>query len=104
MPVTIWFSKMIIPVDIDSDGNTHFIVVEDQNPAIFDHPSNDGTKTDILGVLKHHNANPQAREVGGWHERNQLPGEDREYSRWERLVNAVKELPPDHPLVALHLK
>lgn len=95
---------MVIPIDIDSAGNVHYVEVNESNPKDLDHPDNSGRKCDIVEMLTYHSSNPQAREVGGWHEVNQLEGEDRPYTRWERLLNGIKQLPPDHPLVALHLK
>lgn len=100
----IGFSRMFIKIDEDNAGYAQGIFHEAVNPAHFDHPDGSGKKTDIVGVLTHHNANPQSREVGGWHVLNQLSGESHPMTRWDRMVEAVGKLPQDHPLQKLGLR
>ena len=94
---------MFIVIDRDDNGFEQGVYVAHIGVNIFDHPDGSGKKTDLAGVLTHHNVNPQSREVGGWHVLNQLSGESHPTTRWDRMVEAVGKLPQDHPLQKLGL-
>jgi hypothetical protein len=95
---------MTVLVDQDEFGNSHFI---ETDPAKFHkvyHPDNQSGLVGVDVMLLHHNEHPEAREVGGWHVVNQLPGELEPMTRWQRLVNACNH-PDAHPQAkALGLK
>lgn len=95
---------MIIVIDIDAHGNEHFIDTDPRVPFLVEHPDGSGRKVDILTMLAYHNTNPQAREIGGWHELNQLPGEEAPMTRWERLVREANHPLSPPELRALKLK
>jgi hypothetical protein len=86
---------MKVIVDVDEAGNVHWIGVDEPHYPKVEHPDRKSGLVDTMTMLAHHNENPQAREDGGWHITSQLEGEDRPYSRWERLVAACNH--PDAP-------
>lgn len=86
---------MKVVIDIDQSGFEHFI---DTDPSVWhkvEHPDGSGPTT-VDKMLIHHDSHPEDREKGGWHVTNQLPGEDRPYTRWERLCMATNH-PDAHP-------
>lgn len=79
---------MLVIIDIDQHGGTHFI---ETDPALYPKVQHPDNVTGLVGVdvmLIHHNANPAHRTIGGWDVMNQLPGEAAPKSRWQRLVDA----------------
>lgn len=95
---------MRIVIDRDAHGNEHFIETTPTVPFFVEHPDGSGRKIDLLTMLAYHNANVKAREIGGWHEVNQLPGEAAPMTRWERLVSAANQIDAPPELRALKLK
>lgn len=95
---------MKVIVDIDPQGNEHWIDTDPANYHQVEHPDNVTGKVDVDVMLAYHNQDPLSREIGGWHEVNQLPGETMPLSRWQRLVRACNH-PDAHPQAkALGLK
>lgn len=95
---------MRVTLHVDESGNEHFIETDPSKYGLVEHPDN---KTGLVGVdvmLRHHNANPEARERGGWNLPSDVPGEELGLTRWQRLVRACNH-PDAHPQAkALGLK
>lgn len=79
---------MRVVIDIDAEGHEHWIETDPEQYILVEHPDGSGPTT-VDQMLLHHDLHPEDREKGGWHVVNQLPGEDRPYTRWERLCNAT---------------
>jgi hypothetical protein len=93
-----------VVIDVDSAGGVHTVDFQDGNPKCVDHPNGSGEKIDIYTMLAYHNEHPEAREVGGWHVVNQLPGEIEPMTRWQRLAYACNHAVDHEELIALGLK
>lgn len=95
---------MMIVIDIDKNGNTHFI---ETDPTLYVKVAHPDGKSGMVGVdvmLRHHNQNPASRTLGGWDVVNQLPGETAPISRWQRLVAACNHPEATDQAKALGLK
>jgi hypothetical protein len=68
------------------------------------HPDNVTGHVGVDVMLAHHNENPDAREIGGWHTMTQLPGEDKPMRMWDRLVAACNSEEATEQAKALKLK
>lgn len=79
---------MRVLIDVDPLGFTQEIETDPTQYHAVQHPDNATGLVGIDVMLRHHNENPQAREIGGWHVVNQLPGETEPITRWQRLVRA----------------
>lgn len=79
---------MEVVIDIDRNGMEHYIETDPGNAPPVHHPDGTGL-TGVDQMLIHHNDHPDDREAGGWHIKNQLPGESEPLTRWQRLVRAT---------------
>jgi hypothetical protein len=95
---------MRIIVDVGPMGEEHFIETDPLLYPTMADPTNPTQQIDAMTLLQRMNGRPDLREVGGWNVINQLKGEDRPYTRWERLVRTVQQLPSTDPLALLQLK
>lgn len=84
---------MKIPIDQEINASTgaveatHYLDLD--TPISLAHPDGSGEPVDMNGFLKYYIRNPEKREQAGYNIRRQLPGEDKPYSRWERIVKAI---------------
>ena len=84
--------SIIATIYIDTDWTVKMI-----------HPISNELQVTILDLLPLYNTNPALRETAGWNVVSQLDGEDKPYSRWQRLVNHTNSDAGDTRLKAMSL-
>lgn len=82
----------------------HWIETDPTLYGKVEHPDRVSGLVGVDEMLKHHNQNPQAREVGGWHLPSEIPGDPRKMTRWDRLVEACNHVSATDQAKSLGLK
>lgn len=90
--------RILVDITKHDDGmvTAHHWLDTEQTQNLPKHHTRDGNYVDMDEFLVALNADPDKRESGGWHVVNQLPGEEKPLTRWQRLLAVTNH--PDSPL------